>query len=540
MGTILANRAVRTNDDFNSLIKNIFGEFLKKNVSEILDLKKIKESVFLKSTCDDLLSIVAMEKEQELKDSGYEETTADKYISTLPNCISKILKIKQIKNKNFKNNISILGKQINFKINGNNLLLIDENFELLLSVEYDVKKIIDFVVDIEGFVYMSLIDLNDKYMILKTHLAFDFIKHNENFEEKIKIVDTEYLFYLEIKEEIKKILSTEDEKIQFINSNSEIKEIEFGRKYYFAKNENLFFNIMDDKKYEPLIQVEHLHLYDWISILGLNEFKDKDGLKLNTKYLEKIKNILNFKFDDTRNGTLNYYDFFDEKDYKVDMLESGIRAIGNFVYKYIKGTFKLSVIALDVNKNDEIDYYVSLIQNGNVIKDIRGTTVNRLMYFCNIKFEFISYDYNADEINIDLNIKDEYSAKFLSVATIDSFNENESLERAITIDQILRNENKNKKQLLEIDYEDNYLVVKNFIKNSTDRKFDKDLKIKLIEDDGTPTLLWKQIKNKDYFLTLNEYTVEKTIRPVRKIKSLLKTESRNFKINKIIQEDNVE
>lgn len=533
MGTILANRAVRTNNDLNSIVKDIFGEFLKKNVYEILDLKKIKESVFLKSTNEDLLSIVEIGKEQELKNSGYEETTADEYISTLPNCVLNVCEIKNINERKFLNSISALGKEIQFKKTENKLLLIDENFELLLSVEYDIKKIFDFIVDEEGFVYMSLLSLDNKCVIIKSHLAFDFIKFNENFSDKIKIKDLECLFCLEVDDEIKKILSSDDEKIQYINSCGKIKEMTFGRKYYFAKNENLFFNIVDDKKYEPIIQVEHLHLYDWISILGLNKFKDKKGLKLSTKYLEKIKNIFNFKFDDTRNGALNYYDFFDKKDYKVDVFKSGIKATGNFIYNYMKGSYKISITALEVDRNDEINYYVSLVQNNKVIKNICGATVNRVMYFCNLKFEFLSYEYKQENIEIIIDIKDEYSSKFISVSTFDIPDKNETLERVSVLDQVLRNENKNKKQLLEIDYEDNHIVVKNFIKDSNDRKFDKDLKIKLIEDDGTPSLLWKQIKNKDYFLTLNEYTVKKVIRPVRKIKGLLKTTSSNFKINKI-------
>ena len=240
-----------------------------------------------------------------------------------------------------------------------------------------------------------------------------------------------------------------------------------------------------------------------------------------------------FKFDDTLNGALNYYDFYYKKDYKIDFFQAGIEVIGNFKYGHFeKGDYIINIKVMNKKYNGEFEVILDLIRDNKNLKRLVCTTVDRVIYFSNLKINFVSFDYSDDVVTLKINIKDDYSVKYArNFVELNDEIKITDFDRLIKLDQVLRNENNYKKQLIDVEFIDNFLIIKNYVKNSSKRMFESDFKIRLIENDGTPTVLWKQIKNKDYFINFNNYCVKKVIRPTRKIKPLLRSGSINFKLN---------
>ncbi|MGL4864998.1 MAG: hypothetical protein ACRC4T_18045 [Cetobacterium sp.] len=537
MSTITANKGLyKINKNFNSEIKKIFGEYFKSRLYEKLELKRIKENVFFKEINTDLLYVSDETIIDSLIKAGYDETDYQNYTSTVHNSIEFIKDLEESKFVSYDNSIVLNGRKVIVNKNKNKISLIyEDRYELLLFGEYEAKVINNFVINSEGFIYMVITDNNsDKYFI-RSHLSLEFFRYNSSHNCMTKLEEIECLFKEKINENIKEIIFDDDNGVNFISDNLSIKRIEFGRKYFFRKDENVFFN---KNNFVPnvelqIIQVEHLHLYDWISFLGLNNFVNDKGLKLNSEFIEKFKNIIRFKFDDTLNGALNYYDFYDEKDYKVDFFQDGIEVVGNFKYGYFeKGDYTLNIKVINKKYNGEFEVILDLIRDNKNLKRLVCTTVDRVIYFSNLKFNFVSFDYLDNIITLKINIKDDYSVKSTrSYVGINTEIKITDFDRLIKLDQVLRNENINKKQLIDVEFIDNFLIIKNYAKNSSERMFESDFKIRLIEDDGTPTVLWKQIKDKDYFINFNNYCVKKVIKPTRKIKPLLKSSSINFKLN---------
>lgn len=534
MSTILINKVLtKFKGSFGSNTKTLFGETFKFKLKEILELKRIKENVFMKELSTDLLSSLSytLENENILKSKGYSKVEYENYTSVPHNSILTDSIVDKTKIVEGVKTIKIGNDDYAISVNNNKIsLLKKDNFQMYLNIEYQDIELKEVYIDNEYFIYLSY-EKKGKTYLIKSHLALQFFKFTTSHHCSTLENEIEYIFKIETTNQIDKILSTSDTEITYLSSNI-LRKIKLGRMYYFAKNENLFFNIIDNfQNYENVMQIEHLHMYDWISILGLNQMKDKNGLKLSTIYSDKFNDIIRFKFDDTLNGTLNYFDFFNKKDYRVDFFDSGIELTGNFKYgNYEKGDY---LIKLFINKDDRGEFLIiaDLIKGNKNLKRVKGFTVNRDFYFCNLKINISCYECSNRFLTIPISIKDDYSVNFIKNYTNDLEDTFCDIDRLINIDRVLRNENHLKKQIIDVDFDDKNFIIKNFVKDSNARNYSSDLKIKFIEDNGNPSVIWKQIKDKDYFLNFEEFTVNKKIRPKRKVKPLFKVVSKNFKFS---------
>lgn len=542
MNTITSHKALYSvNKDYFSEIKKVFSSYFKIRLYEALELKRIKENVFLNEVDTDLLGITSIEHEKDLVEAGYIKVDYSDYISSPFNCMNSS-EILHTTNYIEYSNIISLEKDFVFKINGTSVLLLSVNHEeTILSFEYDVKKIESFIVNQEGFVYIVFKTNQDKLIFIKSHLSLEFFKLNKTHRKTTTIDEIENLLKFEIEDDFKKFVFDDDKGFNYLTKNSKIKRINYGRKLYFEKDDSIFYNVIDsvEIKKTGIVQVEHLHFYDWISILGLNNFVDSDGFKLSTKHIEKFKNIFRFKFDDTLNGALNYYDFYSEKkDYKIDYFQNGIEILGNFKFgNFEHGQYELRINIIEEKINNELLLSLELIKDSKCVKKVFGNTVSRIFYFCNLKFNFVSYTYPNEVFSLNIDVKSNYSVKVFDVVSevVDNIKTND-FEKLLKKDQVVRNESSEKKQLVELHYKNEFLFIKNYVKSSSERMFEGDLKIRLLEKDLKPSSTWMLLKDRDYFLNLDNKNVKKILKPRREIKPLLKSYTSNF-ILKIKEDD---
>lgn len=505
---------------YNDNLKEIFGFILKHNIYNKLSYKNISDNIFFKEKYTDVLSICDFDDIGELIDKGYQEIQYENYVNSLVNSSIETKVIDDYTIKNFTNYLYVNDEKITFSFKDNVINFNGSSpYRLIKSIKFNFN-IDDFIIDEDGFVYILT---NSK--LIKSHISLDFYKDYLDHECVTDIEDIEKIYIIEL-DNPTKILNIEDYYITYM-SDKVIKRTELGRKYYFIKDEQVYFNIFDYSD-KVTFQVEHTHFYDWISLLGLNKF-NINGNKLSTKYTDKFLNIIKFPFDSTLNGMLNYSDFLDNKNYKIDKDIDYIKILGNFNYNYEKGKYKIILKANKSFNDREVMFHIDLLKDGECLKRMSGNTVNMIMYFCNLKFIFYKYEYNSN-VEIDIEITDDYSIKLVKeIKDIEDTNISDFYE-LFKIDQFFRNKF-DKHQLIETDFENGHFIIKNYIKSSKERAFTEDFKIKFIEKDGTPSMLWGQIKDKDYFLKLKNYLISKTIKPKRKEKSLLFTTTTDFKLN---------
>lgn len=518
------------NDNINTTLNNIFGEFLKQRAYSHLELQRIKSNVFMQEKFTDLLGIIKDEETNALmlKENGYMETMYDEYISTNINAIISDTRATTVSVIDYSDKIICNSNTLTYGFAGDHIFFMDTSFGLKVKAKYEVDEIKDFKIDDLGFVYLAFVK-DEKSYIMKSHISMGFF-HVENYEVLNNINKIESIFLLEVDKEIESIIYTGDNLIYYKGPTGEVRKVELGRKYFFRRNSSIYFNA--DEKWEgTLMQIEHLHFYDWISLLGLNTFKSEEGLKLSTRDTNKFKDLLRFKFDDTANGSLNYFDFYKNKDYRVDVDYRGIEIVGNFLHNYENGDFLIKLNVFPSSKGNEVELEALLYKGNKCLKRVKGKTVQRLFYFCNLKFQFYSYSYSKRTIELPVSINDEYS--FMQMFTPVAVNmdvELNNFEEIASRDQVLFNEKENKKELVKIDYDDGNIVVRNFAKDSVERAFARDLKIKMVTD-NEPTLVWRQLKDMDYFLSVREFSVEKKLTSEKKSKPLMSSKSETFTLN---------
>lgn len=507
--------------DFDANALEIFDTLYCIDLAQRLSIQSLSDNIFLKEKETDILAVGTKEDIPSLVEQGYEEIPYEEYTDTIINSIVHSKEVTEYKTMEFKNtlNLSDLDLSIGFKDNIVNITK-QPSYELVKSIEYDFN-IDKFFIDQNGFVYILTGEI-----FIKSHISMEFYKY-VNHQCATKLEDIKYLYKIKLNN-MKQLLYVDDYYIYYIDKYNNIIECELGRKYYFIKDNQVFFNVIGNTD-RVTVQVEHTHFYDWISILGLNTFYIGDN-KLSTKYTKYFKNIIKFKFDSTLNGILNYSDFLTDKSYKVDKDIDFIKIEGNFNYDYKQGLYEIVVRADKTEHQPNVNVTLQLIHEGKCIKSITGNTVGGIIYFCNLKFIFYKTNYET-VIRIPINVKDKYSAKiFSSYEKIDEYSMMDSFIDLSKIDQSFRRDSI-KHQLIETDYENGHFIIKNYIKDSKSRNFTKDFKVRFIEKDGSPSILWRQIKDKDYFLKLKNYMVIKKIKPKKKDKPLLSCNTKTFKIN---------
>ena len=503
-------------------IKDLFNVFLKLGLYDKLRVKVISDNVFFKEKETDILAIGTHEDIPELIEQGYKETEYENYINTFSNAITHISEVTSYKLQEFSRVITINGIEIGIGFKDKVVNITQQNpYKLIKSIEYDFK-VDDFIIDENGFVYILAGDT-----FIKSHIAMSFYKPDDTHDCITSIPDIENLYSIKLPN-IKQLLSIDDYEIFYLDKSNKVINGKLGRKYYFIKDSQVFFNVIGNTD-KTTIQVEHTHFYDWISLLGLNNFTIEDK-KLSTKYTDKFMDIIKFPFNSTLNGMLNYSDFLETKDYKINKDIDFIKIEGNFNHEYKKGNFEIVLRANKTKDQSNVDVHADLIYNKECLKSVYGNTVNGIFYFCNLKFIFYKETYST-LIRIPIEIKDDYSVKVVQKYNyLDEKSLINDFDDLAKIDQFFRR-NSNKHQLIETDVENGFFIIRNYIKNANERNFQKDFAVRLIEPDGSPSMLWRQIKNKDYFLKLKNYLVVKKLKPRRTEKPLLSCSTVGFSLN---------
>lgn len=507
------------NNEYDTTLREFINIIYKNEIHRKLEIKNIFNNIFLREKGTDILGVTSIEDIEKLESKGYKKTTYDNYVNEYINASIKDEETNIYKVMVLDNTFVYQGVKYGFSFKDKTINIVTyEPYKLIYSLtyEFDIK---DFYIDSEGFIYVCGNDI-----LIKTHLMLNF--YNEYNHDCFTLTeDIESIFKVPVNN-FEKLIGVDEYNIYYL-SNGNVRHITLGKKYYFYKDGEIFFNVID-KTDKITIQVEHLHMYDWISLLGLNNYRINSE-KLSTKYLDDFKNIFYFPFGSNLNGLLNYSDFTIKKDYKVNLDINNIKITGNFNHKYEKGLFK---IRLKANRTSSTPVYITadLIKDNICIKRVIGNSVNDIFYFCNLKFIFYKEFYYDEFIEFEVNVTDDYSC-----VVVNNYNHLEEIDIQdfdwiSKIDQVFRRDS-NKHQLVETDYENGYFIIRNYIKDSETRAFNKDFGIRLIEKDGSPSLLWKQIKDTDYFIKMKNYLVTKIIKPRKTEKSIINTETCNFNIN---------
>lgn len=506
------------NNSYDTTLREFINIIYKNEIHRKLEIKNIFNNIFFKEKYTDILGITTLEDIERLKNEGYKKTTYDNYINEYINASIEDKETSLYKVMVLDNTFTYQGIKYGFSFKDKTINIVSyDPYKLIYSLtyEFDIK---DFYIDSEGFMYICGNDI-----LIKTHLMLNF--YNEYNHDCFTLTeDIESIFKIPVNN-LDKLIGMDEYNIYYL-SNNNVRHITLGKKYYFYKDGEIFFNVIG-KTDKITIQVEHLHMYDWISLLGLNNYRINSE-KLNTQYLEYFKKIFYFPFGSNLNGLLNYSDFTLNKDYKIDLDINEVKIVGNFNHNYEKGLFK---IRLKANRTSSTPVYITadLIKDNKCIKRVSGNSVNDIFYFCNLKFIFYKEFYYDEIIEFDINITDDYSCKIVNVyETLDKINI-QDFDWISKIDQVFRRDSI-KHQLVETDYDNGYFVIKNYIKDSETRAFNKDFGIRLIEKNGSPSLLWRQLKDKDYFVKLKNYCVIKTIKPKRSEKSLFTCSFSKFKL----------
>lgn len=522
----LASYFVLNNYNYN--LRNVFNLIFEGSIKTKLCVKRIIDNINFKEKYTDFLIPCSYDDISKLKD--YTETTYDNYLKEYYNSVFENKIIKECNVINYKKEFNITeDKGIHVTFKDNEVLILDiETKRIIFNIKYNYK-IIDFNIDEEGFIYICY-EKNSKIRLIKTHINFNFFLDNKNHYDHInKLEEISKLFDIDIPE-YKMLLNSLDEYIYYLDNNNNIRRIELCRKYYFYKDGTYFYNSLD--KNDGAIQIEHLHIYDYISILGLNEFK-YENFKISSLDLNKLNEILIFKFDSSLNGVINYFDFGkSDKSYKINKVINFIKITGNFNYNYEKGNYIIRIITNKSKNEIEANVTLELIKNNECIKTLNCNTVNNILYFCNLKFVFFSDEYNKVETFLEIKIVDEYPIKIKrnSKYVETSINHND-YEKLFSMQQVMMKEGVNKKQLVEVDYKNGELIVKDYVKNNKERYFGKDYKLRIVEEDGLPSLLWRKLEDKDYYFCFKKYFVIKKIKSKKSMKNIFNIKNYKFDLN---------
>ncbi|MGL5715902.1 MAG: hypothetical protein ACRCX2_23000, partial [Paraclostridium sp.] len=197
-------------------------------------------------------------------------------------------------------------------------------------------------------------------------------------------------------------------------------EIKLCKRYYFFKDNKLFFNYCEDlepfqdKFIDKFIQINHLNLYNYLNFLGLNSFKIDGKRKISSFENDLFKNIFKNKFDNTLNGGLNYfntkkYNVLDKKDrvvdYMVSIEDEYFSINGNFNYNFESGEF---VIEID---NYKCKLFKIIDNKKSFIKEIVVPTTVNTFYFCNLRFNMKKFELPLFKLNYNFKISYPYTFK---------------------------------------------------------------------------------------------------------------------------------
>ncbi|MGL4988757.1 MAG: hypothetical protein ACRC5F_05905, partial [Cetobacterium sp.] len=403
------------NLELNSNIKKLIQTSIEEQVYNLNRAVNIRDNRFFKEKNTDLLHAVLNTENsvKVLEDNGYSPTTIDKYeYSSYNQCegfgIEGYAKIKKTD--------YVTTFKINFKgIVSDFEFFLDDNYVVFYSADnvggkyfYNFSKLYeikDFKVDKNMFVHI-VYRFNNNCYYLKSSLYLPFV----NLDSHESIFDEEYVLErVKLCNEVEEIIFKEFNEAYFYNSDRDIVKVKLTKKYYFENDGLIYFNNSDiyskvkDSLVKEFVQLNNLNLYSYISMLGLNEFKTANGLKISSSD-GVFDNLFKNRFNNTLNGGINYFNAKNlntKRDYSVNIKDEFFSINGNFVPKdKIKGKYKFKIfngtcsLFLCNEKGEE------LVQQLPIKSDV--------FYMCNLKFNYLRFDDMLEPYIFEVSNKEPY------------------------------------------------------------------------------------------------------------------------------------
>ena len=412
---------------YNSNIKNVFGIFLKEDIKLIREYQKLFENMNFKYSGEDFLSKAennAFNKKL-LTAYGFSETTESEFINAEYNTVVGFETIDNSENNIYKSGFSFFnGEQkitANFVFEPQNISFFDNlNKNLFLNFEFEDFWLVDFSITKDLFCYFKILH-DKKYYLCYSHLGLIFNTESVTFDSldcfyMIPIGDTYLGKFFNVKP---------NEIVLFNETTKSLNKITFGKKYFFESNANLFFvENYDSEELNSIclvknVQIEHLFLYDLVSLYGLDDFIDSKGnKKISSKNFHYPAYLFKNRFGSNLNGMLNYFDFEEQKSYKVRYADNFLSVYDNFYYKGDKGLFKIKVNS-DTPKIDfgtSVQYKISLYKfTSGSFKELRTVEVNTAgtnLFFCNLNIKINGLSTLKVNSEINFNVYDDYIVSF--------------------------------------------------------------------------------------------------------------------------------
>ena len=357
--------------------------------------------------------------------------------------------------------------------------------------------------------------------------------NEETFEyvfQSVKLADTTEEF-VDIKNS--KLFSDSKNNIFLLNGTNKYK-VNPIKKYYCFKDglyfynktkdvENSFYGIKDFK------QIEHLFLYELVKMFGLENFKttnicsyEKNLSNISSENNTEIKNLFKFKFDNTFNGLINFFNFSETKsNFYVDIDNGKVICKGNIYNETInkspnkRGDYKITIKILEkvfgkediikcivrLHKKTNEDIY-EIIDSKELFSSKSFDELTRSLFYSNLEFYFYNFEYQKDE-EFEILFKYNYDPeiKFIEAKT---FVENKIIPGIQDIKYKVHNpkgiviNNKQKHDNLDFKIEGNHLLFKN-IELNNDKKLNSKLKK---ENFKIPLIINGKVTNT--FKTLNK------------------------------------
>ncbi|MGL5717161.1 MAG: hypothetical protein ACRCX2_29380, partial [Paraclostridium sp.] len=308
---------------------------------------------------------------------------------------SEVLKYKRINKSNY-----IKELLLNFKGNvGNFSYFLDDNFIVFYNTEnngdkyfyhfssiYEVK---DVKIDENMFVHIIYKFENcDYYIKSSLYLPFATLNSNDSvFEEEY------FLEKIKMCNEVEEIINREFNEMNFYNKDRDIVSVKFSKKYYFESEGLIYFNHSDiydnvkDSLVKSFVQINNLNLYSYISMLGLNDFKTINNMKISS--IDGIfENLFKNRFNNTLNGGINYFNAKNintKRDYCVNVKDEFFAINGNFIPKSnLKARYKFKIF------KNVCSLFICNEKGEELAEQLRIT--GETFYMCNLKFEYLRFD----------------------------------------------------------------------------------------------------------------------------------------------------
>lgn len=399
----------------DSNIKKMMQKLIEPQVFNFFKVNTVKDNIFFRDKNVDIMHSLpnTQNSNDVLRSNGYEKINMDAYTTCGYNNTKEFDKIGYVKNikPNFKTQFELnykgVSKTFSYFIDGNFIIFYDiENHGNKYFYSLDtVYNLLDFKVDNDDFVHMLYYQDGSLYYS-KTHLFLPFAKLNSN---NTVLNQSYFLEHIKIDKVLTEIYAIKNNFIYFYDKDFGIVSSELCKKYYFELDGILYFShsevyeIVKNSIIEENIQINSLNMYNYISMLGLNEFKTINGLKISTLDGDLFKNLFKNRFNNTVNGGINYFNSKNietKKDYHVQIKDDFFAITGNFIFTESKGDFEIEI------SQTKCKLYKKNKDSKVLVKEI--SVYSSGFQFCNLDIKYLRFDNLLKPYVFSVSNKDNY------------------------------------------------------------------------------------------------------------------------------------